>query len=953
MYRLLLLHLSTLLITVHVTGQTAPLLNTHGPTGYVGDIALDDQARILITGNFLGYNNQAINGVARLLPDGSLDPSFVNAGGIDGLPLFPSFGSYSGPGGRDILVQNDGKIIIGGEFTSYNGQAEGHIVRLNDDGSPDASFMSGTGFNGTVLSIKALPNGQFLCGGHFTSYDGTSLNAGLARLNGDGTLDLGFQVDQSAGYVSDIAVYSDGSIACVGSSILKLNSNGSVDMDISAMNDLFISSNIGRDRVIIQSNDDLVISSGIINVNAAYPFTNTYTVVGLVGVHANGQVDPSFISGLTAPPLTPNTVALEKGQNDEFYLSGSFAAYTPTGTIPRDGRRNFSRHLADGSLDTSFPHIAMGGTAILTDGNGAVYVGGRDFLRKYAASGAGDSSFNPFNYSASTFNLSNYPDPDQEEAENGNMYADAGTLDLVFDSEGPWNWRGDQIVGLHFKDVVIPVGATIESAHIQFTAAGTGSSPCNLTISGVRVSNAPPIGWQPYAMTTTLNSGSITTNTVQWQPGPWATLEDSGPAQRTPNLAPIVQEVVDLLSWTPHGGDMKFFITGSGQRQAYSTNMDPSKAAKLHIVIRSSATVVDCFGIPNGTAFPGSPCPLMSGQVLLSGGFDPSCNCLPRDCAGVPGGNATLDDCGECNGLNDCLSAEVCTYVSDIQDGSTVLGSPVAEEAENGEIYANAGDLDLVKDSEAPWFWRGDQTAGLNFFDVSIPAGAVITHAWIQFTAASQHTTSDVDSLTIHSEANGNAPPIGWNLHNISSRMKTSNSVHWTLPFAWQPGNRSATTRTADLAPIVQELVDRSDWQDGNNMMFIITGSAERSVMHFSPGSVDNPELCIRYQLPGPAPRSVETNILIEPRPRVSLFPNPNRGDLLHIRLHAWNEEGSGRVDLRIIDLSGRVVLQESRTMGADQNQLKPIDISALGAGTFLVELNGSSIRSVERFVVH
>ena len=182
-----------------------------------------------------------------------------------------------------------------------------------------------------------------------------------------------------------------------------------------------------------------------------------------------------------------------------------------------------------------------------------------------------------------------------------------------------------------------------------------------------------------------------------------------------------------------------------------------------------------------------------------------------------------------------------------------MLGYPAAEESESGEIYANAGHLDLVHDSEAPWFWRGSQTIGLNFFDVNIPDNAVITNAWIQFTSSTSVSHQVKDTLLIHGEDTGDAMYIGWNNQNISSRTKTQASVDWNSGYTWGLGWRGHGQRTPALTSIVQEIVDRGDWQNGNNMMFIIEGDGGRSTNGIlSPGSLDNPELCIRYQVPGP-----------------------------------------------------------------------------------------------------
>src|SRR5204863_3753591 len=85
-----------------------------------------------------------------------------------------------------ISIQSDGKVIIGGVFTTYNGVAKNHIARLNTDGSLDASFNSGTGPNNSVYSTALQSDGKIIVGGTFMSYNGTAINK-IARLNTDGS----------------------------------------------------------------------------------------------------------------------------------------------------------------------------------------------------------------------------------------------------------------------------------------------------------------------------------------------------------------------------------------------------------------------------------------------------------------------------------------------------------------------------------------------------------------------------------------------------------------------------------------------------------------------------------------------------------------------------------------------------------------------------------------------
>jgi uncharacterized delta-60 repeat protein len=99
-------------------------------------------------------------------------------------PVNPSFISSLG-------VLPSGKLVVGGNFPSFNGIRRFNIAQLNADGSLDTSFNPGIGADGTVWAISPLPNGQIVIAGEFTAVNGFS-RPHIARLNSDGSVDLSF-----------------------------------------------------------------------------------------------------------------------------------------------------------------------------------------------------------------------------------------------------------------------------------------------------------------------------------------------------------------------------------------------------------------------------------------------------------------------------------------------------------------------------------------------------------------------------------------------------------------------------------------------------------------------------------------------------------------------------------------------------------------------------------------
>ncbi|RME95373.1 MAG: hypothetical protein D6766_03450 [Verrucomicrobia bacterium] len=168
-------------------------------------VAVDAAGRILVGGQpfFLADPadfQSARQYLVRLLPDGTLDTTF-DAG------AFPS-GGLDGPV-LAIVVQPDGKIVIGGDFTQIHGVARSRLARLNEDGSVDPTFDPGAGANAQVSSLARLPDGRLLVGGHFTTFDG-QVRGGVALVGTDGGLEDGFGASGANGPVNAVAVLADG-----------------------------------------------------------------------------------------------------------------------------------------------------------------------------------------------------------------------------------------------------------------------------------------------------------------------------------------------------------------------------------------------------------------------------------------------------------------------------------------------------------------------------------------------------------------------------------------------------------------------------------------------------------------------------------------------------------------------------------------------------------------------
>jgi uncharacterized delta-60 repeat protein len=196
-----------------------------GANGDVLSMARQDDGKILLAGEFTAFNGTNRGRVARLNADGSLDASFNTSTGAN-LTV------------RAVAPQSDGKVLIGGDFLSVNGTNRNRIARLNSDGSLDASFTIGTGANGPVECIAVQGDGSVLLGGQFTSMSGTSRGR-LARIDQNGMLDGTFNPNAD-GFVLSLAVHVDGKVLLGGDffsvtgvsrpHVARLNMNGSLDL---------------------------------------------------------------------------------------------------------------------------------------------------------------------------------------------------------------------------------------------------------------------------------------------------------------------------------------------------------------------------------------------------------------------------------------------------------------------------------------------------------------------------------------------------------------------------------------------------------------------------------------------------------------------------------------------------------------------------------------------------
>lgn len=322
------------------------------PDGTVWSVATQDDGRILIGGEFLNISGIPRMRIARLHTDGTLDQSF-NASVNNRIESF--------------AIQKDRKIIISGVFSEVSGVTRRGIARLHPDGSLDMDFNPDAA--PWVYRILLLKSGKILIGGGIDSVGGTPVKS-LVRLHPDGTLDDTFNcpVDSSNGYgyVYAMAEEPGGSLWVGGAfsrvkgiqryGLAKINSDGTVDTSFNlATNPV--------SAIALQPDGKVVVGGSFVGIGLG---SNVPSRQRIARFNANGTLD-------TFNPSADGTVTSLSVQADgKIIMSGSFT------TVGGRKRSGVARVFANGTLDASFADCAANSMvyAALSTGRGEVLAAG-------------------------------------------------------------------------------------------------------------------------------------------------------------------------------------------------------------------------------------------------------------------------------------------------------------------------------------------------------------------------------------------------------------------------------------------------------------------------------------------------------------------------------------------------------------------------------------------------
>lgn len=248
------------------------------------DMVVQPDGKIIACGDFYAYDQFPVGGIVRINTNGQIDPTF-DPGTALNTDAFSTIGLA-------LAVQADGKVLMGGSYSSFNGTNINNLIRLQTNGTIDATFSIGTGFLGNVTALLVLPNGKIMVGGSMYNFNGAPCT-GVVRLNANGSIDNTF-VAPAIGQVSAIALQGDGKVIVGGSfttvggatmnRIVRLNSGGSVDGS-------FVIGTGFNERV----QSILVRSNGAIIVGGRFSAYNEVAGSSIMRLLSTGGRDNSFM----------------------------------------------------------------------------------------------------------------------------------------------------------------------------------------------------------------------------------------------------------------------------------------------------------------------------------------------------------------------------------------------------------------------------------------------------------------------------------------------------------------------------------------------------------------------------------------------------------------------------------------------------------------------------------
>jgi uncharacterized delta-60 repeat protein len=306
-------------------------------TRAINQITLQSDGKILVGGNFTSYSGVTRNAIIRLNTGGTIDNTFTIGGGLNQVP-------------NSIVVQPDNKILVGGGFSTYSGVTSNYIVRLNTGGTIDNTFNIGSGFDAFVQSIILQPDNKILVGGGFSTYSGVTSN-NIIRLNTGGTIDNTFNIISgfSGGFFSSVytmRLQPDNKILVGGffTAYSGVTCGSIIRLNTGGTIDNTFTIGSGFDggfvlSIVVQPDNKILVGGNFSSYSGV-------THNNIIRLNSDGTVDNTFNTGTG---FTSSVVSMILQSDGKILIGGNFNSYN--GVLSD----YIIRLNPDGSVDDTFP----------------------------------------------------------------------------------------------------------------------------------------------------------------------------------------------------------------------------------------------------------------------------------------------------------------------------------------------------------------------------------------------------------------------------------------------------------------------------------------------------------------------------------------------------------------------------------------------------------------------
>lgn len=517
-------------------------------------VAIQPDGKIVIVGGAQEWNGNVVSSertlVARLTASGALDSTF---GGGDGVVL-----EESALWGTGLALQPDGKMVVA--------SANNSIFRYDATGARDMSFGTGglsklpSGAAGYRASVGVATDGGLL-----TTYEQVSGNWAITRLASDGSVDTSYGTNGSfttAGfYTRREAVQPDGSVVLCGTDLTKAammrvnasgapdpafgGGDGKIEVDLPLGFDTFLQLAIDDAGRILVSNPDanqvarflsngtldsaygtagiatlspgftewevpLVALAGgpVIAVGMRGDFNTHIGPMGAVRLNANGAVDNTFAGG-AGVLLHESHTAPDIAIRSHIAADGTIVTVGVSNGFPFEKQPTLTRHMKDGSFDTSFGDAGWASTSVmnLRDStllsDGSIIVAASNFsLQKFDPDGAVDPSYGTAGTANLVMAVGNNPDVSRITRDESDRVLAVGrnvanaSLIVRIDTDGSLDstFDGDGVVALSIQTLA-DFTAVLSASSGAVLAAGPVSNSTQTVVVRLLNDGAPDAAW--------------------------------------------------------------------------------------------------------------------------------------------------------------------------------------------------------------------------------------------------------------------------------------------------------------------------------------------------------------------------------------------------------------------------------------------------------------------------